>query len=59
MEILACDCKVTPESIAADEPVEVVLKSPRLKECAPLLIDWFAANKRDLPWRRRMDAYRV
>lgn len=59
VEILACDCKVTPESIAADEPVEVVLKSPRLKECAPLLIDWFAANKRDLPWRRRMDAYRV
>ena len=50
---------MTPESIAAGEPVEVVLKSPRLKECAPLLVEWFANNKRDLPWRRRMDAYRV
>ena len=59
VEILAYDCEVTPESIAAGEPVEVVLKSPRLKECAPLLVEWFANNKRDLPWRRRMDAYRV
>ena len=59
VEILAYDCKVTPDSIVADEPVEVVLRSPRLKECAPLLMEWFAANKRDLPWRRRMDAYRV
>ena len=59
VELLAYDCEVTPESIAAGEPVEVVLKSPRLKECAPLLVEWFANNKRDLPWRRRMDAYRV
>lgn len=40
-------------------PVDVVLKSPRLKECVPLLVEWFRQNKRDLPWRRRMDAYRV
>ncbi len=59
VKILACDCQVTPESIWADEPVEVVLQSPRLKECVPFLVEWFAANKRDLPWRRRMDAYRV
>lgn len=59
VELLAYDCEVTPESIAAGEPVEVVLKSPRLKECAPLLVEWFANNKRDLPWRRRMNAYRV
>ena len=59
VELLAYDCEVTPESIAAGESVEVVLKSPRLKECAPLLVEWFANNKRDLPWRRRMDAYRV
>ncbi|EFL49536.1 A/G-specific adenine glycosylase [Solidesulfovibrio fructosivorans JJ]] len=25
----------------------------------PLLLDWFAANKRDLPWRRAYDPYAV
>ncbi|HML60300.1 MAG TPA: A/G-specific adenine glycosylase, partial [Solidesulfovibrio sp.] len=25
----------------------------------PLLLDWFAANKRDLPWRRCRDPYAV
>lgn len=59
VQILAYDCEVTPESILVREPVEVVLESPRLKECAPLLVEWFARNKRDLPWRKRMDAYRV
>lgn len=59
VEILAYDCEVTPESISVREPVEVVLESPRLKECAPLLVEWFAHSKRDLPWRQRMDAYRV
>lgn len=59
VQILAYDCEVTPESILVREPVEVVLERPRLKECAPLLVEWFARNKRDLPWRKRMDAYRV
>ena len=59
VKILAYDCEVTPESIAVRKPVDVVLKSPRLKECVPLLVEWFRQNKRDLPWRRRMDAYRV
>ena len=59
VKILAYDCEVTPESIAVRNPVDVVLKSPRLKECVPLLVEWFRQNKRDLPWRRRMDAYRV
>lgn len=59
VQILAYDCEVTPESILVREPVEVVLESPRLKECAPLLVEWFARNKRDLPWRKRRDAYRV
>ena len=59
VKILAYDCEVTPENIAVRNPVDVVLKSPRLKECVPLLVEWFRQNKRDLPWRRRMDAYRV
>jgi hypothetical protein len=30
--------------------------SPRL---VPLLLDWFAANARDLPWRRTHDPYAI
>ena len=41
------------------KPVDVVLESPRLKETAKPLVEWFRENKRDLPWRERMDAYRV
>jgi A/G-specific adenine glycosylase len=32
------------------------LKSKRL---VPLLLDWFAANARDLPWRRTRDPYAI
>ena len=59
VKILAYDCGVTPESIAIRKPVDVVLESPRLKECVPLLVEWYHRNRRDLPWRERMDAYRV
>lgn len=47
------------DSIAIADPVEVVLGSPRLKEAAQPLVKWFRENKRDLPWRKRMNAYRV
>ena len=59
VKILAYDCKVTPDSIMIRRPVDVVLESPRLKEAAKPLVGWFRENKRDLPWRERMDAYRV
>lgn len=59
VHILARDCAVTPESISIQDPVDVVLGSPRLKEAAEPLVEWFRANKRDLPWRQRMNAYRV
>ncbi len=29
------------------------------KAFVPLLLDWFSANKRDLPWRRERDPYAV
>ena len=58
VKILAYDCKVTPDSIMIRRPVDVVLESPRLKEAAKPLVEWFRENKRDLPWRERMDAYR-
>lgn len=59
VEILAYDCDVTRDSIQIASPVDVVLCSPRLKEAVKPLVEWFRENKRDLPWRRRMDAYRV
>ena len=59
MKILAFDCEVTPESIEICSYVDVVLESPRLKETVIPLVEWFRKNKRDLPWRRRMNAYRV
>lgn len=59
VKILAYDCAVETDSIAIADPVEVVLGSPRLKEAAQPLVKWFRENKRDLPWRKRMNAYRV
>ncbi|HEY3320351.1 MAG TPA: A/G-specific adenine glycosylase [Planctomycetota bacterium] len=31
----------------------------RAAPLAPLLLDWFASHKRDLPWRRTNDPYRI
>ena len=59
VKILAYDCKVEADSIRIAAPVDVVLGSFRLKEAAAPLIEWFRENKRDLPWRKRMSAYRV
>ena len=31
----------------------------KLQKLVPLLLDWFAANARDLPWRRSRDPYAI
>ena len=59
VEILAYDCNVTPDSIVVSDPVDAVLYSPQMKETVRPLVEWFRENQRDLPWRKRMDAYRV
>ena len=59
VEILAYDCNVTPDSIVVSEPVDAVLYSPQMKETVQPLVEWFREDQRDLPWRKRMDAYRV
>ena len=59
VKILAYDCEVEPDRITIRRPVETVLECPVLKEAAKPLVEWFRENKRDLPWRKRMDAYRV
>ena len=59
VKILAYDCEVAPDGITIRRPVETVLECPVLKEASRPLVEWFRENKRDLPWRKRMDAYRV
>lgn len=59
VQILAYDCQVTADSIVLDEPVSVVLGEPILKEAVIPLVEWYRTNKRDLPWRRHISAYRV
>lgn len=59
VNILAYDCNVTPESITINSPVDVVLGSPELKQSVPFLLEWYSRKKRDLPWRKKMNAYRV
>jgi len=34
-------------------------RTPHLKRLVPLLLRWFAANARDLPWRRTRDPYAI
>jgi A/G-specific adenine glycosylase len=34
-------------------------QNPKSKRLVPLLLDWFAANARDLPWRRTRDPYAI
>ncbi len=59
VKIAAYDCRVTEESIVIGSPVDIVLGRPELREGVRPLLEWFRENKRDLPWRRRMDAYSV
>jgi A/G-specific adenine glycosylase len=35
------------------------IRNPKSKRLVPLLLDWFAANARDLPWRRTRDPYAI
>ena len=57
--MLAYDCDVTSDAIELSDADDVVLGNPILKESVRPLVEWFRENKRDLPWRKRINAYRV
>lgn len=59
VKILAFDSEVTADEITLNDEVEVVLADPILKESVNPLINWFRENKRDLPWRKEINPYRV
>lgn len=59
VQVLAYDCNVTEDNIVIADQVPVVLEQPVLKEAAEPLVEWFRVNKRDLPWRKDVNAYKV
>ncbi len=59
VKILAYDCKVECDSIIIDEKVDVILGQPTLYEMRTSLLEWYARNKRDLPWRINTTAYEI
>jgi A/G-specific adenine glycosylase len=42
-----------------NNPVNRVNPVSKTHRLVPLLLDWFTANARDLPWRRTRDAYAI
>lgn len=58
VKILAYDCEVSKDEIRICDPVDVVLESPQMKETVPLIVEWYRKNRRDLPWRKNINAYR-
>lgn len=72
VEILAYDCKVTPETMAINRPVEVRLEPGKslalIKETLRIgdlqaipkpLLKWYDGHRRALPWREEPAPYRV
>lgn len=59
VKIIAYDCLVTEDSIEIQDEVKVILENPQYYEMANPLVSWYRENKRDLPWRKEISAYRV
>ncbi len=59
VKVLAFDCEVGPDTLQIKEEIPVVLGDPLLYEIRDPLCTWYRENRRDLPWRRNPDAYRV
>jgi A/G-specific adenine glycosylase len=38
---------------------QLKIQNSKLRKLVPLMLDWFAANARDLPWRRTRDPYAI
>jgi A/G-specific adenine glycosylase len=50
---------VSPHQIAVRANPKLKTQNLKLQKLVPLLLDWFAANARDLPWRRTRDPYAI
>ena len=49
----------SPRQIAVRANSKLKAQNSKLQKLVPLLLDWFAANARDLPWRRTRDPYPI
>lgn len=59
VQVLAYDCLVTPDSMEIDATVPVKLRPNPLEEIPELLLKWYDAGRRVLPWREEPTPYRV
>lgn len=59
VNVLAYECEVTKDAIEITKPVPVVLENPELFALREPIVEWFQKEKRDLPWRKHVNAYRV
>ncbi|MFI3171334.1 MAG: A/G-specific adenine glycosylase [Eubacteriales bacterium] len=59
VKVIAYECDVKENSIRITENVPVILEQPSLYEMRESLVSWYINNKRDLPWRHHITAYRV
>lgn len=59
VKVLAYECQVTSDQIEITKPVPVVLEYPELYEMRRPIVEWFRKEKRMLPWREHVNAYRV
>ena len=59
VHVVAYDCEVSQQEIHIAQEVPVVLENPVLYELADPIVRWYRGHKRDLPWRKNPDAYRV
>lgn len=59
VKVLAYECQVTSNQLEITKPVPVVLENPELYELRKPVVEWFRKEKRLLPWREHVNAYRV
>ena len=59
VHVRAVECDVEPDWIQVKREVPVILKWPELYEMAEPIVEWYRENKRELPWRSHVSAYRV
>ena len=59
VHIVAYDCEVGMDHIKIQNKVPVILEQPVLHEIVDPVVLWYRENKRKLPWRENISAYRV
>ncbi len=59
VHILAYDCRVGKDSIEISKEVPVIFRNENLKQMAEPLVAWYRKEKRTLPWRENVTAYKV